>query len=91
MDIPLWGKQSIPISLHCDSQAAIGVVHNSVYNGKKEHIRIRHSAVKQLLKHGVISLEYVRSEKNLAYPLTKGLLRRIVLESSREMGLKPMD
>ena len=90
-DIPLWGKQSTPISLDCDSQAAIGVAHNSVYNGKKRHIRIIHCVVKQLLKHGVISLEYVRSEKNLADPLTKGLPRRVVLETSRGMGLKPME
>ena len=89
-DVPFWGKQETPISLHCDSQAAIGVTHNSVYNGKRRHIRIRHSAVKQLLKHGVISLQYVRSEKNLADPLTKGLTRRVVLETSRGMGLKPM-
>lgn len=84
-DIPLWGKQSTPISLHCDSQAAIGVAHNNVYNGKRD-ICIRHGAVKQLLKHGVISLEYVRSEKNLADPLTKELPRRVVLESSRGWG-----
>jgi len=90
-DIPLWGKQSTPISLHCDSQAVIGVVHNSVYNEKKRHIYIRHSAVKQLLKHGVISLDYVRSEKNLADPLTKGLPRRVVVESTRGMGLKPTE
>jgi hypothetical protein len=89
-DVPLWGKQATPISLHCDSQAAIGVAHNSVYNGKRRHIRIRHSAVKQLLKHGVISPQYVRSEKNLADPLTKGLTRRLVLETSRGMGLKPV-
>ena len=89
-DVPLWGKQETSISLHCDSQAAIGVAHNSVYNGKRRHIRIRHSAVKQLLKHGVISLQYVRSEKNLADPLTKGLTRRVVLETSRGMGLKPI-
>jgi len=30
VDVPLWGKQATPISLHRDSQAAIGVVHNSV-------------------------------------------------------------
>jgi len=36
IDIPLWEKQSTPIPSHCDSQAAIGVVHNSVYNGKRD-------------------------------------------------------
>ena len=56
-DMPLWGRQHMAISLHCDSQAAIGVAHNSVYNRKKRHICIRHSAVKQLLKHNITSLE----------------------------------
>jgi len=65
-----------PVSLHCDSQAAIGIAKNSVYNGKKRHIRIRHGAVKQLLKHGVIFLEYVRSKRNLTDPITKGLGRK---------------
>ncbi|GKA62780.1 retrovirus-related pol polyprotein from transposon TNT 1-94 [Tanacetum coccineum] len=90
-DIPLWKKQSVPVSIHCDSQAAIGIAKNSVYNGKKRHIRIRHGIVKQLLKNGVICLDYVRSENNLADPFTKGLPRKVVLESSRGMGLKPMN
>lgn len=90
-DIPLWKKQLVPVSIHCDSQAAIGIAKNSVYNRKKRHIRIRHGIVKQLLKNGVISLDYVRSENNLADPFTKGLPRKVVLESSRGMGLKPMD
>jgi len=89
-DVPLWEKQATLISLHYDSQAAIGVAHNSVYNGKRRHIPIRHSVVKQLLKFGVIPLQYVRSKKNLADPLTKGLTRRLVLQTSRGMELKPM-
>jgi len=76
--------------LYCDSQAAIEVAHNSVYDGKKRYIGIRHGAVKQLLKHGFIFLEYVRFKKNLVDPLMKGLPRRVVIESSRGMGLKQM-
>ncbi|MDV3146714.1 MAG: Ty1/Copia family ribonuclease HI [Sweet potato little leaf phytoplasma] len=86
-DVPLWGA-SVPVSLHCDSQAAIGIAKSSVYNGKRRHIRLRHGVVKQLLKSGIISLEYVRSERNLTDPLTKGLRRRVILESSASMGLK---
>ncbi|KAL2245930.1 UNVERIFIED_CONTAM: Retrovirus-related Pol polyprotein from transposon TNT 1-94, partial [Sesamum indicum] len=76
-DVPLWGS-TVPVSLHCDSQAAIGIAKNYAYNGKRRHIRIRHEAVKELLKNGIISLDYVRSERNLADPLTKGLTRRII-------------
>ncbi|KAA0058501.1 ty1-copia retrotransposon protein [Cucumis melo var. makuwa] len=75
----------------CDSQAAICTAKNSVYNGKSRHIRLRHAVVKQLLKEGTISLEFVRSEKNLADPLTKGLTRKMVLDSSMNMGLKPFE
>nr|GEZ58479.1 ATP phosphoribosyltransferase 1, chloroplastic [Tanacetum cinerariifolium] len=49
-DIPLWKKQSVPVFIHCDSQAAIGIAKYMVYNGKKRHIRIRHGIVKELLK-----------------------------------------
>ena len=57
----------------CDSQAVIKIAKNSVYIEKERHIRIRHGAFKRLLKLGVISLEYARSERNLADPMTKGL------------------
>ncbi|KAL0454849.1 UNVERIFIED_CONTAM: hypothetical protein Slati_0824100 [Sesamum latifolium] len=73
----MWGS-SIPVSLHCDSQVAIGIAKNYAYKGKRRHICIRHSAVKELLKNGIISLEYVRSERNLADPLMKGLTRRVI-------------
>ncbi|KAL0345793.1 UNVERIFIED_CONTAM: Retrovirus-related Pol polyprotein from transposon RE2 [Sesamum radiatum] len=89
-DVALWGS-TMPVSLHCDSQAAIGIAKNYAYNGKRRHIRVRHGAVKELLQNGIISLDYVRSERNLADPLTKGLTRRIIFESSRAMGLKPLD
>ena len=90
-DMPLSGRQHKTISLYYYLQAVIEVAQNSVYNGKKRHIYIRHSAVKQLLKHNVISLENVRSEKNLADPLIKGFSKRVILETSNRMGLKPVD
>ena len=88
-DIPLWGRPTPPISLHCDSQAAIGVANNTAYNGKRRHIRMRHSVVRHLIKNGVISLEYVKSEKNLTDPCIKGLPRKVILDTSGGMGLKP--
>ncbi|KAL0342888.1 UNVERIFIED_CONTAM: hypothetical protein Sangu_1176200 [Sesamum angustifolium] len=87
-DMPMWGS-SIPVSMHYDSQAAIGIAKIYAYNGKRRHICIRHGVVKELLKNGIISLKYVRSERNLVDPLTKGLTRRFILETSRAMGLNP--
>lgn len=66
----MWG-----VSLHCDSQATIGT--KTICIIARGDIRIRHGVAKQLLKNGVISLEFVRSERNLAVPLMKGLTKRV--------------
>ncbi|GKA38822.1 retrovirus-related pol polyprotein from transposon TNT 1-94 [Tanacetum coccineum] len=38
-DIPRWPKLVTAISIHCDSQSAIGRAHSTMYNGKSRHIR----------------------------------------------------
>ena len=53
------------------------------------HIQIRLKFVQCLLGK-VVLLNFVKSEKNITDPLTKGLSRSVVLESSGEMGFKPI-
>ena len=60
-DIPRWPKPMSAISIHCDSQSAIGRAHNIMYNGKSRHIRQRHNTIRQLISMGVISVDYVKS------------------------------
>lgn len=89
-DIPGWPKPVSAISIHCDSQSAIGRAQSVMYNGKSRHIRRRHNTIRQLLSTGVISIDYIKSKDNIADPLTKGLNRELVARSSKGMGLKPM-
>ena len=88
-NILLGLKPTPSVSMHCDCQAAISIAKNKTFNGKNRHIRLRHEVVKQLLKDGIISIDYVKSEVNLADPLTKPLGRKLINETSRGMGLKP--
>jgi len=53
-----------------------------------KHIQIRLKSDQHLLGK-VVLLDFVKSEKSIADPLTKGLSRSVVLESSREMRLSP--
>ena len=87
-NIPLGMKPTPSVSMHCDCQLAIAIPKNKNYNGKNRHIQLRHNLVKQLLKSGTISIDYVKSERNLAEPLTKSLGRKMILETSRGMRLK---
>ena len=88
--IPIWPKSVPAICIHCDNQSAIGRAQSHMYNGKSRHIRRRHNTVRQLLSNGIISIEYVKSKDNIADPLTKGLVKELVGNSSRGMGLKPI-
>lgn len=63
-------------------------MYSHIYNGKSRHIGLRHSYINQLIRDGVITVDYVCSLNNLADPLTKGLIRDLVLKTSRGMGLK---
>lgn len=86
----LWPQPMPAISLHCDSEATMSRAYNKVYNGKSRHISLRHEYVQELILDGVISIVYVRSSKNLADPLTKGLNRDTIRTTTIEMGLKPI-
>lgn len=90
-DLPLMPKPLPPISIHCDCQVAIAKAKSKNYNEKRRHLTVRHKSIRHLISHGVISLDYVRSEKNIADPLTKGLTRQQVILSSRGMGLEPIN
>ncbi|GJX43983.1 retrovirus-related pol polyprotein from transposon TNT 1-94 [Tanacetum coccineum] len=71
------------------SKVALSIAYNSVYNGKSRHLRLRHNYVRQLVENGTLSVVYVKSCRNLAYPLTKPLTRDLVSVTTRDMGLKP--
>nr|GEW66721.1 pentatricopeptide repeat-containing protein At3g42630 isoform X2 [Tanacetum cinerariifolium] len=81
--IPLWPKPMTDVCIHCDSMAALTRVKNHIYNGKSRHIRHRHNTIKDLLRTGIISIDYVKSKENSVDPLTKGLCTKQVIFTSR--------
>ena len=89
-EIPLGMKPTPSMSMHYDCKAAILIAKNKVFNGKNRHICVRHEVVKQLLKYGIMSIDYVKSKVNWVDPLTKPLGRKLILETSSRMELKPI-
>ena len=90
-EISCWEKSIPPILIHCDSTATIGRVNNRYYNGKSRPIRRKHSTVRSYMNNGIINVDYIKSGDNLADPLTKALARDRVWNTSRGMGLKPIE
>nr|GEW52603.1 zinc finger, CCHC-type [Tanacetum cinerariifolium] len=87
-DIPIWPKPIVPISIRCDSAPTMARAYSQIYNGKSRHLGVRHSMVRELIRNGVISIEFVLTQQNLADHLTKSLARDLVYKSVIGMGLK---
>ena len=74
-EISLWEKPIPPILIHCDNTAAIGRVKNRYYNGKSNPIRRKHNTMRSYLSGGIITMDYIKSNNNIADPFTKALAK----------------
>nr|GEX88512.1 zinc finger, CCHC-type [Tanacetum cinerariifolium] len=77
-----------PISICCDNDGTLAKAYSQMYNGKSRHLGVRHSMIRELITNGVVSIEFVRSQQNLADHLTKGLARDLIIKSAEWMRLK---
>ncbi|GKB47299.1 zinc finger, CCHC-type containing protein [Tanacetum coccineum] len=85
LEMPLWSKPIASISIRCDSAATLAKAYSQMYNGKSRHLGVRHSMIHELITYGMVSIEFVRSQQNLADHLTKGLARDSVIKSAEGM------
>nr|GEX46884.1 zinc finger, CCHC-type [Tanacetum cinerariifolium] len=91
IEISLWVKPIAPISIRYDSAITLAKAYSQMYNRKSRHLGVRHSMIRELIMNGVVSIEFVRSQQNLANHLTKGLTRDMVIKFVEGMsGLKHM-
>nr|GFA50108.1 zinc finger, CCHC-type [Tanacetum cinerariifolium] len=87
-EILIWPKPIAPISIRCNNAPIMARVYSQRYNGKSRQLGVRHSMVRELIRNGVISIKFFRTQHNLSDRLTKGLARDLVYKSVIGMGLK---
>jgi hypothetical protein len=89
MDVPIIEKFLLVILMNCDNQTMIVKVDSSKDNMKSSrHIKRWLKSVRKMRNYGVITLDYIHTEKNLADPFTKRLSRNVIDVASKEMGLR---
>ena len=77
----LWMKQTLSdygltfshVPIKCDNTSAINISNNPVQHSRTKHIEIRHHFLQDHAQKRDITLEFVRSEDQLADILTKPL------------------
>jgi hypothetical protein len=90
MDLLIVEKPLGVILMNFDNQTVIVKVDSSKDNMmSSRHIKRQLKAVKKMRNSGVITLDYIHTETNLADPFTKGLSRNVIDVASKEMGLRP--
>lgn len=91
MDLPTVEKPVPAILMNCDNQTVIAKVNSSKDNMKSSrHVKRRLKSVRKMRNSGVITLDYIQTNRNLADPFTKGLSRNVIDSASKEMGMRPM-
>jgi hypothetical protein len=89
MDLPIVEKPLSAIFMNCDNQTVIIKIDNSKDNMKSSrHIKRQLKSVRKMRNSGVITLDYIHTEKNLVDPFTKGLSHNVIDAASKEMGLR---
>ncbi|KAF1876485.1 hypothetical protein Lal_00021199 [Lupinus albus] len=71
--------------------ASIAKIENHFYNDKKRQIHRKHSTIKEFFSTGAVRVNHLRTENNLTNPLTKGLAREKTHNTSKLMGLLPLE
>ena len=56
-----------PINLFVDNQGAIHLAKNPIHHQRTKHIDVKYHFIRSEVKNGFISLEYIPTDKNVAY------------------------
>ena len=56
-----------------DNQSTIALLENPVNNKRSKHMWVRHMWIREQVQNGLVRLQYVRTDENVADYLTKPL------------------
>ena len=59
----------------CDNQSCIKLSKNPVFHDKSKHIEIKYHFIRDMVMKGVVKLEYIATDEQVADVLTKPLAR----------------
>jgi hypothetical protein len=64
-----------PTLIHCDNQSCVKLSENPVFHDKSKHIEIKYHYIRDMVQRGVVELQYISTDEQIADILTKPLSR----------------
>ena len=59
--------------IYCDNQSCINLTENPVFHDRSKHIEIMYHFIRDCVQKGVVKLEYIPTDEQVADILTKSL------------------
>ncbi|CAI0435222.1 unnamed protein product [Linum tenue] len=78
----------LPITVYCDNRSAIHIAENPVFHERTKHIEIDMHVTRERVKVGLIKLQYINTNEQLADIFTKGLDRFRLNELLVKLGIR---
>ncbi|CAM8957745.1 unnamed protein product [Rhodiola kirilowii] len=83
-DFNLHFKQ---VPIFCDNTSAISIAKNHVQHGKSKHIEIKHHFLRDCVEKELVTINFCRSEDQVADIFTKSLHKDVFEKLRMELGL----
>ena len=69
LEIELWPQPLLAISIFCDNEVTMSLAYSKICNGKFRHMGLSYKYIRELIRVGVITITYVKTDNNLADPV----------------------
>ena len=76
-----------PVTLYCDSMAALTYAKEHKYHGKTKHIQIRYHFVRDMITQNKVVLKHIPTNEMVAGPFIKPIARDAFVKHVRSLGL----
>jgi hypothetical protein len=83
----LFGQELEATVIHCDNQSCIRLSENPVFHDRSKHIDIRYHFIRDCVQRGVVRLDYIQTDDQMADIFTKALSRQKFEKFRDKMGL----
>ena len=77
-----------PVTIYCDSQAAIAYTKNAKYHSKSKHIETKYNFVRDIVTKRNVIIKYISTHQMVADSLTKAVTRDVFKSHARSLGLR---
>jgi hypothetical protein len=73
--VGIFGVHMKPTLIHCENHGCIKLSENPVFHERSKHIEIRYHFIRDYVQKGVVELQYISTDEQVADILTKALWR----------------